>query len=155
MKFLSALLEKFANKQKQTGTVEISKSIDENKNAINLNGLVVYAPKNLTELNKAILCVKDGQAVIINFANMKKSELQRIFDYLSGAFFATNAQMMCLQDLLYVVTPNGTKLSTIKWNIWKVLAKCGIILLWKILSSFWKRIGGNIWLFLLLLLLIW
>lgn len=114
MKFLSALLEKFATKQKQTGTVEISKSIDENKNAINLNGLVVYAPKSLTELNKAILCVKDGQAVIINFANMKKSELQRIFDYLSGAFFATNAQMMCLQDLLYVVTPNGTKLSTIK-----------------------------------------
>ena len=78
-----------------------------------MSSLVVYAPKNLSELNKVIDCVLGGQAVIINFENIKKSEFQNMADYLSGALYTMRAKISRLQNQLYVIMPKSIKLATL------------------------------------------
>ena len=83
------------------------------ENGININGLVVYTPKNITDINQVIDAVAKVQAVIINFSAIKKSERLRINDYLLGALYVLNAEIVCLQNELYVVMPKGANLTTI------------------------------------------
>ena len=78
-----------------------------------MSSLVVYAPKNLSELNKVIDCVACGQAVIINFAGIKKQDFQSIVDYLSGALYTLKAKISRLQNQLYVIMPKSIKLATL------------------------------------------
>ena len=92
--------------------VDIQKDISK-FDGINLNGLVVYAPKNLKELNKVIDCVLCGQTIIINFASIKKIEQQQFSNYLSGAVYALRAQVFHLQNQLFVISPKNMKISTL------------------------------------------
>ncbi len=100
-------------KQKE---IESEVSVDENikkYDGINMSSLVVYAPKNLIELNKVIDCVAGGQSVIINFASIKKAEYQTVVDYLSGALYAIKAKISRLENQLYVIMPKSVKLATL------------------------------------------
>ena len=100
-------------KDKQTESeVNVSNNISK-YDGINMSSLVVYAPKNILELNKVIDCVASGQAVIINFASIKKSEFQSIVDYLSGALYTLRAKISRLQNQLYVIMPKTVKLATL------------------------------------------
>lgn len=113
MSFLNEIIKNFANKNKNTSQgVQINKNIKpvEEKNS---NDIVVYAPKNISELNKVIDCIAFGQPIIINLNNIKTAEFNKITDYLCGALYALNADIQCLQNLLYVITPKSIKLSTL------------------------------------------
>ena len=111
-----SLLNGFLNKLKQENrpkVIEINKNIKKSNKDINLNNLVVYAPKNLNELNTAIDYLCKGQALILNLAGINKREFARIEDYLCGALYAIKAETFCLQNLLYVVVPSGVGLTTL------------------------------------------
>ena len=112
MKFLDNLLSGFINKNNIKSSVEVNKTIEQNTNDI--NGLIVYAPKNIAELNKVIDCISRGQTIIINVANIKNAEYGKLTDYLCGALYALNAEINCLQNSLYIITPKNVKISTIK-----------------------------------------
>ena len=113
MSFLNNLLNGFINKNSTTkSTVAINKKIGQN--SANTNGLVVYAPKNIPELNKVIDCIASGQTIIINMGNIKSAEYNKVADYLCGALYALNADINCLQNSLYIITPKNVKISTIK-----------------------------------------
>lgn len=92
--------------------VDISKKISK-FDGINLNALVVYAPKNIVELNKVIDCVSTGQSIIINFSSIKKSEYNNLSNYLSGAVYAMKAKVFRLQSELYVIAPKNVKIATL------------------------------------------
>ena len=109
MKFFSDLIESFKVKHNVTKNVSVSDFVSNDG-----TGIVVFAPKNITELNKIIDCVAKGQTIIINFSNIKNSQFNKLADYLCGALYALKADIQCLQDALYVVTPQNIKLSTIK-----------------------------------------
>ncbi|MGN1221970.1 MAG: cell division protein SepF [Christensenellales bacterium] len=112
MKFLDNLLSGFINKNNIKSSVEVNKTIEQNANDI--NGLIVYAPKNIAELNKVIDCIARGQTIIINMGNIKSAEYNKVADYLCGALYALNAEINCLQNSLYIITPKNVKISTIK-----------------------------------------
>ncbi|MGN1213132.1 MAG: cell division protein SepF [Christensenellales bacterium] len=112
MKFLDNLLSGFINKNNIKSSVEVNKTIEQNANDI--NGLIVYAPKNIAELNKVIDCIARGQTIIINMGNIKSAEYNKVADYLCGALYALNAEINCLQSSLYIITPKNVKISTIR-----------------------------------------
>ena len=110
MGLLKSLINGFA--QKKNNNVEVADSLAK-YDGINMSSLIVYAPKNLEELNKVIDCVASGQPVIINFGNIKKTEYQNMADYLSGALYTLRAKISRLQNQLYVIMPKSIKLATL------------------------------------------
>ena len=111
MSIFEQIFDKFLSKNDKN-TVGISKNISK-FDGINLNNLVVYAPKNLFELNKVIDCISANQSIIINFAGIDKKEYNELSNYLSGAVYAIKAQVFKLQSGLYVIVPKNVKLVTL------------------------------------------
>lgn len=112
MSFLNNLLNGFINKNSNTkNTVSVNKNIGQN--SADTSGLVVYAPKNIPELNKMIDCIAKGQTIIVNMENIKSNNYNKMADYLCGALYALNADINCLQNSLYIITPKKVKISTL------------------------------------------
>ncbi len=86
--------------------------IDDQKE-INLNNLIVYAPKNSSEIHLLVDCLKRGEAIIIDLSNLCKNEVQRILDYINGALQALNGTLNRLQGNLFVLTPKNINIATI------------------------------------------
>ena len=112
MGLLKTIISGFIKDKEQLQEVKIDDAIKK-YDGVNMNSLVVYAPKNILELNKVIDCVACGQAVIINFASIKKIEYQSFADYLSGALYTLRAKISRLQNQLYVIMPKSIKLATL------------------------------------------
>lgn len=112
MGLLKSVINSFVKKKQVESEVEISSDIKK-YDGINMSSLIVYAPKNIEELNKVIDCVAGGQSVIINFGSIKKAEYQTIVDYLSGALYAIRAKISRLENQLYVIMPKSVKLATL------------------------------------------
>ena len=112
MGLIKTIVNNFVKQKEIEKEVIVDKSINK-YDGINMSSLVVYAPKNLIELNKVIDCVAGGQSVIINFASIKKNEFQTIVDYLSGALYAIKAKISRLENQLYVIMPKSVKLATL------------------------------------------
>ena len=110
MSFLNNLLNGFISKNNAKNSVYVNKNILQNADA---NGIVVYAPKNITELNKVIDCIAKGQTIIINMGNIKSAEYNKVADYLCGALYALNAEINCLQNSLYIITSKNMSISTL------------------------------------------
>lgn len=112
MGIIKSIINSFS--KNDTGRVEVSVNENIKKyDGISMSSLVVYAPKNIDELNKVIDCVAGGQSVIINFAAIKKYEYQNVVDYLSGALYAIRAKISRLENQLYVIMPKSVKLATL------------------------------------------
>ena len=105
------IYDKFLSNTKNS-FVEVANNISK-FDGINLNNLVVYAPKNLVELNKVIDCVACGQSIIINFASIAKGDCVGFSNYLSGAVYALKAQVFKLENQLFVIAPKNIKISTL------------------------------------------
>ena len=112
MGLLKTIVNSFVKKKELETEVNVDKSIKQ-YDGINMSSLVVYAPKNILELNKVIDCVAGGQSVIINFASIKKNQFQTVVDYLSGALYAIRAKISRLENQLYVIMPKSVKLATL------------------------------------------
>ena len=112
MGLLSTLIEKFKKNTISEKSVDV-KLDSTNANFDGKDNILVYAPKNIAELNRVIECVKSGQSVIVNFGSIKKCEYISVTDYLSGALFAINANINRLQDELFIITPQKVSLSTL------------------------------------------
>lgn len=112
MGLLKSILNNFAGQKQQNTQVDVDQNIKK-YDGVNMNSLVVYAPKNIGELNKVIDCVAGGQSAIINFDNIKKYEFKSAVDYLSGALYAIRAKISRLQNQLYVIIPKSVKLATL------------------------------------------
>lgn len=111
MSFFEDIFDKFLLKDNQS-FVGVSNNIPK-FDGINLNSLVVYAPKNIFELNKVIDCIVANQSIIINFSSIKKNDYDAMSNYLSGAVFALKAQVFKLQSCLYVIVPKHIKIATL------------------------------------------
>lgn len=112
MGLLKTLIQNFAKEKDKDLEVKINDEVKK-YDGINMSSLVVYAPQNISELNKVIDCVAGGQPVIINFGNIKRAEYQNMADYLSGALYSLRAKISRLQNQLYVIMPKSIKLATL------------------------------------------
>ncbi len=112
MGLLKTIISNFVKDKQDIKQVKIDDTIKK-YDGVNMNSLVVYAPKNILELNKVIDCVAGGQAVIINFESVKKADYQSFADYLSGALYTLRAKISRLQNQLYIIMPKSVKLATL------------------------------------------
>ena len=112
MSLIKSIINKFVKQKSEQQTVSVNQNIKK-YDGINMSSLVVYAPKNIQDLNKAIDCVAGGQSVIINFGTIKRTEYQSVVDYLSGALYSLRAKITRLQNELYVIMPKSVKLATL------------------------------------------
>ena len=112
MSLIKSIVSKFVKEKNIEQSVSVNQDIKK-YDGINMSSLVVYAPKNIQELNKVIDCVAGGQSVIINFGSIKKVEYQSTVDYLSGALYSLRAKITRLQNELYVIMPKSVKLATL------------------------------------------
>ena len=112
MGLIKTIVDSFVKQKLPQSEVKVANEISK-YDGINMSSLVVYAPKNIVELNKVIDCVANGQAVIINFASIKRTEYQNMVDYLSGALYSLRAKISRLQHELYVIMPKTIKLATL------------------------------------------
>lgn len=112
MSLIKSIISNFSKKEVRQTKVSVNENIKK-YDGINMSSLVVYAPKNIEELNKVIDCVAGGQSVIINFASIKRYEYQNVVDYLSGALYAIRAKISRLENQLYVIMPKSVKLATL------------------------------------------
>ncbi len=112
MSLIKTIVNNFVKKKEAQTEVSVDESIKK-YDGIDTTSLVVYAPKDILELNKVIDCVAGGQTIIINFASVKKSQYQSIVDYLSGALYAIRAKISRLENQLYVIMPKSVKLATL------------------------------------------
>lgn len=110
MGIFEQIFDKFTENDKNI-FVDTDKKISK-FDGINLNNLVVYAPKNLRELNKVIDCVATGQSIIINFSSFKKNR-EQYSNYLSGAVYAIRAQVYQLENQLFLISSKNSKISTL------------------------------------------
>lgn len=112
MSLIKSIINKFVKQKSEQQTVSVNQNIKK-YDGINMSSLVVYAPKNIQDLNKAIDCVAGGQSVIINFGTIKRTEYQSVVDYLSGALYSLRAKITRLQNELYVIMPKSVRLATL------------------------------------------
>ena len=111
MSLFKQFFQKFCG-QENCDCVEVSDSVAK-FDGVNPHSLVVYAPKDLQELNKVIDCVLGGQAVIINLGAIRKKDYQTFADYLSGAIYVMRANVFHLEEQLFVIAPKSVKIATL------------------------------------------
>ena len=111
MGIFEQILDKFTKNDKNI-FVDTDKKISK-FDGINLNNLVVFAPKNLSELNKVIDCIASNQPIIINISSFKKNQ-QQYSNYLSGAVYATHAKVYQLENQLFLITPKNSRISRLR-----------------------------------------
>ena len=115
MSLLKSILKSFGEKYSKNNleqSVKVNDSIKKS-DGVDVSSLVVFAPKNVEEVNRVIDCVSNGQPIIINFSSIKKAEYNSISNYLSGALFALKASISRLQNEIYVIMPKSKKLATL------------------------------------------
>lgn len=115
MSLLKSILKSFTQKYSKNNFEHIVKINDSIKKSdgVDVSSLVVFAPKNVAEVNKVIDAISNGQSIIINFASIRKSEFASISNYLSGALYALKANISRLQNDIYVIMPKSKKLATL------------------------------------------
>lgn len=78
-----------------------------NSNTVNINNLVIYAPKNHAEIQALVDCLIKKEACIVNLGGIAESDCNRILDFLSGAIYALNGTIKRLQGDLFILAPKG------------------------------------------------
>lgn len=98
-------------KRKVEDSLNSSSSFSSNPNLKNIN---VYSPKNMQEIEKIVLNLKNFEASIINLKGIEKIDYIKILDFLNGATFALNAHISRLTGDLYLISPENVKIKTLK-----------------------------------------
>lgn len=71
------------------------------------SSLVVFAPKNHSDVQKVITTIKKKEACLCNLYNLEETSAERVLDFLSGGVFALDGSISRIQGHLFLITPYG------------------------------------------------
>lgn len=74
--------------------------------------LVIYAPKNNEDIKLLVECLRRREACIVNLANLKPSDADKILQFISGAVYALKGSIKRLQGDLFLMVPEGINIMT-------------------------------------------
>lgn len=69
--------------------------------------VVIYYPKNYTEVQNLIDFLKQGESAVMNLDGISDSEAQRILDFVSGAVYALSGSIHRITGNIFILTPEG------------------------------------------------
>ncbi|MFW6264329.1 MAG: cell division protein SepF [Cyanobacteriota bacterium] len=75
-------------------------------------GVVIFEPKQLTEIFGIAKVLRDLNFVIVNLTHLPPEEAQRSVDFLSGTTFATDGDQEKLGEGVFLFTPNSIQITT-------------------------------------------
>lgn len=71
------------------------------------NNLIIYSPKDNNDIKILIECLRRKEACIVNLAQLKASDADKILQFLSGAVYALKGSIKRLQGDLFLMAPEG------------------------------------------------
>ncbi len=76
-----------------------------------IDGVPVYYPENIKQIQDFAHFVKEDKAIIISCENLSKDESEKIITYLQGFAFGASAKLVDLNDeKLYLILPEGMEI---------------------------------------------
>lgn len=85
-------------------------NMNQNQQVNNASNVTILSPSNYSQVQEAIDCLKNNQAIIIDLAKISDEISQRILDFLSGAIYALNGSQKRITKSVFLLTPNGVKI---------------------------------------------
>ena len=67
--------------------------------------MVVLEPKGFEEAPKLVDNLKSRKPVIVNLERLESDTARKIFDFLSGAAYASDGQIKRVANSTYIITP--------------------------------------------------
>ena len=72
--------------------------------------MVIHAPASYPESQSLVLQLKQNKQIIIKLDTVEKTEAQRILDFMSGAAFALECQVIKISKGIYLFASNDTRI---------------------------------------------
>lgn len=82
--------------------------IEERKEIIPVN------PRKFDDVEQIVRKLKRKEGIIVDFEDVSPHIAQRMLDFLSGAVFAYNGSIKKLKYRMYIIIPDGVKISSVK-----------------------------------------
>ena len=107
--------DKYANFDTGLGTTFSTEEFKQNPSSTpqfpglggGFSNLVIYAPKDNNDIKILIECLRRKEACIVNLAQLKSTDAEKILQFLSGAVYALKGSIKRLQGDLFLMTPEG------------------------------------------------
>lgn len=74
------------------------------------NNVVIFYPKNLSDLGQIVDFLATGQHALLNFEKVDKSVFQRILDFIAGAVCALGGKVENLGNNLFLFAPKNSQI---------------------------------------------
>jgi len=74
------------------------------------SNIIMFEPKNHSEMRKVIDYLKQGQTVAVNLENISEEDSQRILDFFSGAIYGLDGSIHRWHGDLFLLAPEGHKI---------------------------------------------
>ena len=72
--------------------------------------LIIYAPKDNGDIKILIECLRRKEACIVNLAQLRAADADKILQFLSGAVYALRGSIKRLQGDLFLMAPEGVNI---------------------------------------------
>lgn len=76
--------------------------------------IIPIVPTKFSDVENAVLKLKRREGVIVDFEEVPPEIAQRMLDFLSGAVFAVKGSIKKLKYKMYILIPDGVKISSVK-----------------------------------------
>lgn len=70
-------------------------------------------PENFSDVEMLIGRLRNREGIIVDFENIPPDLAQRMLDFLSGGVYALAGTVKKLKYKMYILIPNGVKISTV------------------------------------------
>lgn len=74
--------------------------------------LIIYAPKDNNDIKILVECLRRKEACIVNLAQLKSADADKILQFVSGAVYALKGSIKRLQGDLFLMAPEGVNIMT-------------------------------------------
>lgn len=75
-----------------------------------MGNLIIYAPKDNGDIKILIECLRRKEACIVNLAQLRAADADKILQFLSGAVYALRGSIKRLQGDLFLMAPEGVNI---------------------------------------------
>lgn len=76
--------------------------------------IIPVTPQKFDDVEQIVRKLKRKEGIIVDFEEVPPHIAQRMLDFLSGAVFAYNGSIKKLKYRMYIIIPDGIKISSVK-----------------------------------------
>ena len=74
--------------------------------------VILLEPDKINDAEKICNELKDGKTIVINVEKLRKEDIVRLYDFVSGATYALEGKMKEISDNVLVIAPSNVDIQT-------------------------------------------